>query len=108
MYASALMWLAAHGWSVALYALLALLLLPVATIVVLALTASGDGLAHLARTILPRVTWNTLLVLAGTGALTLVAGTLTAWVVTLHTFRGRDWVDRALVLPLAIPTYIAA
>ena len=108
MYASALMWLAAHGWSVALYALLALLLLPVATIVVLAFTASGDGLAHLTRTILPRVAWNTLLVLTGTGALTLIVGTLTAWVVTLHTFRGRDWVDRALVLPLAIPTYIAA
>jgi iron(III) transport system permease protein len=93
---------------IALWGLIGLLLLPVATIMVLAATAPGDGLVHLARTILPRVAATTLFVLTGTGVLTLVIGTLTAWAVTMHIFPGRAIVDRALMLPLAIPTYIAA
>jgi iron(III) transport system permease protein len=93
---------------IAIVALIGILLLPVATIIVLAMTAPGDGLAHLARTILPRVIGTTLLVLGGTGALTLIVGTLAAWAVTMHVFPGRALVDKALMLPLAIPAYIAA
>jgi iron(III) transport system permease protein len=94
--------------SVGLVALIALVLLPIATIAVLAISAPSGVFSHLAATILPRVLATTTLVLAGTGALTLVVGTLAAWVVTLHTFPGRTMVERALLLPLAVPIYIAA
>ncbi len=92
----------------ALGGLIAVLLLPVATIAVLAARAEGGGLLHLGQTVLPRIIGTTVAVLAGTGALALLIGTAAAWIVTLHTFPGRDLVDRALVLPLAIPAYIAA
>ncbi len=93
---------------IGLGALIAVLLLPIGAIVVLALTAPAGAVSHLAGTILPRVLGTTVMVLAGTGALTLVVGTLTAWAVTLYTFPGRALVERALILPLAIPAYIAA
>jgi iron(III) transport system permease protein len=89
-------------------ALIALVLLPVATIAVLALSAPSSVFTHLAATILPRTVWTTTIVLAGTGALTLIVGTLTAWAVTLYNFPGRALIERALLLPLAIPIYIAA
>ncbi len=44
----------------------------------------------------------------GTGALTFIIGTASAWLVTMYRFPGRGVVDRLLVLPLAVPTYIVA
>ena len=38
----------------------------------------------------------------------LVFGTATAWLVTMYRFPGRGIIDRLLVLPLAVPTYIVA
>ena len=45
---------------------------------------------------------------AEVGFLTLVTGTATAWLVTMYRFPGRGLLDRLLVLPLAMPTYIIA
>jgi iron(III) transport system permease protein len=82
--------------------------LPLATIVALALTPAAGVWAHLMRTVLPGALADTLLLLAGVSALTLGFGTGTAWLVTMYRFPGRALVDRLLVLPLAVPTYIAA
>ncbi len=91
-----------------LFALMALVLLPIATIAVLAASAPAGVFGHLLSSILPRVLATTVLVLLGTGILTLVIGTITAWIVTMHIFPGRAVLERALLLPLAIPIYIAA
>ncbi len=40
--------------------------------------------------------------------LTFAVGTATAWLVTMYRFPGREVLDRLLVLPLAVPTYIIA
>jgi iron(III) transport system permease protein len=57
---------------------------------------------------LPVAVWQTLLLVSGTAALTLLMGTATAWLVTMYRFPGRAILDRLMVLPLAIPTYIVA
>ncbi len=46
--------------------------------------------------------------MAGIGALTLLIGTGTAWLVTMYRFPGRSVFQWLLLLPLAIPTYIIA
>ncbi|WP_201740509.1 ABC transporter permease [Paracoccus aeridis] len=46
--------------------------------------------------------------MAGVGALTAVIGTSMAWLVTAYDFRGRRMLEWALLLPLAVPTYIVA
>lgn len=89
-------------------AILAIVLLPVATIVVLALGVDATQLAHLARTILPDSLRQTIVLMLGVGLVTLVVGTMAAWVVTMYRFPGRGLVDRLLVIPLAVPTYIIA
>lgn len=57
---------------------------------------------------LPDYLKNTSILLAGTTALSLLMGVPTAWLVTFHEFPGRRYYEWALILPLAIPTYIAA
>ncbi|OYW53942.1 MAG: iron ABC transporter permease [Hyphomicrobium sp. 32-62-53] len=95
-------------WSAFALALAALMLLPVASIILLALSSTNADWPHLIANVLPVTTRSTLLLVAGTAAITLVIGTATAWLVTMYRFPGRTLLDRLLVLPLAIPTYIVA
>ncbi|RIY00068.1 iron ABC transporter permease [Aureimonas flava] len=89
-------------------ALALLVALPVLSLVAIALTGTADNWSHLARTVLPRATVTTLALMAGVGLVTALVGTFTAWLVTSFRFPGRGVFAWALVLPLAVPTYIAA
>ncbi len=64
--------------------------------------------SHIAVHVLPRASLNTLLLLGGVGALSLLIGTGAAWLVTAYDFPGRGAMSWALLLPLAVPTYIVA
>lgn len=97
-----------RGWTLAAGAALAVIALPVAAILYLAATASHNDWPHLFGTVLPAALQQTFLLTAAVCALTLAAGTGAAWLVTMYRFPGRALIDRLLVLPLAIPTYIAA
>lgn len=96
------------GWAAAAYIIATMVLMPVAAIVVLALTASNGDWPHILSTVLPSTAATTAVLVAGTGAIALVTGTAAAWLVTMYRFPGRALLDRLLVLPLAIPTYIVA
>jgi len=87
---------------------LAVVLLPLATILALAAAPSENIWPHLLRTVLPEALATTLVLMAGVGALTLAMGCGAAWLVTMYRFPGRAALDRLLVLPLAMPAYIAA
>jgi len=85
-----------------------LIALPLLTLVQLALSDDSGSLAHVMRTVLPQAALETALLLAGVAVLTAVFGTGTAWLVTAFEFPFRRILAIALVLPLAVPTYIAA
>ena len=76
-------------------------------IAAIALQASGDTWPHLIENVLPGALRRTALLLAGVGALTLLIGTGTAWLVTMYRFPGRNLLQWLLLLPLAIPTPLA-
>jgi iron(III) transport system permease protein len=95
-------------WLVAAVLVAAAVLLP---LLALAWTAAqgSDGLwSHIAANVLPRAAWNTALLLLGVGALVVSVGTGAAWLVTAYEFPGRATMAWALLLPLAVPTYIVA
>jgi iron(III) transport system permease protein len=96
------------GWTLFALAVAAVLALPLATIATLSFLPQESVWPHLIRTVLPRALSDTGLLLAGVGVLTLLFGTATAWLVTMYRFPGRGLLDRLLVLPLAMPTYIIA
>lgn len=74
----------------------------------LALGGEFQHWLHLAAHVLPDAAWNTAVLMAGVGVLVLLIGTACAWVVTACDFPGRGVLQWALLLPLAMPTYIVA
>jgi len=95
-------------WSPVLGLLMAVVALPIVSVLLIAATPESNDWPHLLDTVLPDALTQTVLLAFGTGLLSLVAGTSTAWLVTMYRFPWRAALDRLLVLPLAIPTYIAA
>ena len=99
---------AGRGLRLAALGLAALALLPPLALAVSAGSGSPGLWAHLTAHVLPRATLTTLLLLGGVGALVAVIGTGCAWLVTAYAFPGSRVLSWALLLPLAVPTYIAA
>jgi iron(III) transport system permease protein len=95
-------------WTFFAAALAGIMLLPLGTVLVLALGSEQNVWPHLMQTVLPRALADTLMLMSGVGVLSLALGTAAAWLVTMYRFPGRGLLDRLLVLPLAMPTYIVA
>ena len=81
---------------------------PIIAIIVSAPSGGMEAIAHLARTVLASYAANTLALMAMAGALATLIGTGCAWLVSAARFPGRKILAWALVLPLAVPAYIAA
>lgn len=98
-----------HGGLMTLAAVAAFLaVMPVMGLVVLALQGSGALWPHIVGHVLPDALRQTAILVAGTAAVTVVVGVGTAWLVTGFLFPGRRLLEWALLLPLAMPTYIVA
>lgn len=85
-----------------------LVLLPLLALLWTALQGSGDLWPHLLRNVIPHALMETALLVLGVGVFAGVIGTGTAWLVAVCRFPGRGVFEWALLLPLAIPTYIQA
>nr|WP_232463205.1 iron ABC transporter permease [Burkholderia ubonensis] len=95
-------------WLAAALAIAAAVAAPLATLVGAAFDADLAHWRHLVEFVLPQALANTLLLLAGVGAIVTLVGTGCAWLVTAYDFPGRRALTWALLLPLAVPTYIVA
>ena len=82
--------------------------LPLVALAVIALSGTSSNWAHLTRTILPEAARVTALLMLGVALVAGTIGVVTAWLVASFEFPGRRLFSWALVLPLAVPTYIAA
>lgn len=70
---------------------------------------AGPGtFAHLWSTVLPEYVGNSLLIMAIVGVLAAVIGIGCAWLVAACDFPGKRMFEWALVLPLAMPSYVVA
>ena len=90
------------------FAVAALLALPVLVILTSIFGGGTDTWSHLAATVLPRYVWNTALLLLAVAWGVISMGVLSAWLVTAYRFPGRDLLEWALMLPLAMPAYVMA
>jgi iron(III) transport system permease protein len=83
-------------------------MVPVLALVSQALQGSERLWAHLGSTVLLTALPDTAILLAGVGLLAGIVGTYAAWLVTAYDCPGRRLLEWALLLPLAMPTYIVA
>jgi iron(III) transport system permease protein len=100
----------------AVYALLATLaLLPFAALVwkafglgEIAAAQSASVVQHYASTVLPRYVWNSAVLATSVAFFASVIGVACAWQVERYEFPGRKFFSWALLLPMAMPAYVAA
>jgi iron(III) transport system permease protein len=95
-------------WLLGASAIALLVLAPLVSVTIAAGRGSDDLWQGFITYVLPVSALDTLLLLGGVGILTTAIGTTTAWLVTAYDFPGRKALDSALLLPLAVPTYIIA
>jgi len=100
------------GWTLTALAIAALAGLPIAAVLWTAMAGggagSGEALGNLAATVLPTYVANTALLMLLAGGIAAVTGTGCAWLIAATRFPGRRMLGWALVLPLALPAYLAA
>ncbi len=97
-----------RGWSVAAVLVAGLVLMPVLSVVWLALNPTDNIWPHLLSSVMPRYFGNTVALAMGTGLLAAAMGTGAAWLVSMYDFPGRGVLQWLLLLPLAVPAYIGA
>ena len=98
----------ANPWTLAAVVLTAVFLAPIVAVFVAATGDSGGLWSHLFSTVIPRYVANTLILMTGVGAISVVFGVTTAWLVTRYEFplsRAFEWL---LLLPATVPAYLIA
>ena len=88
--------------------LAAVVLVPLLIIFGAWLEPATEVWTHLAATSLPRLIGNTLMLMLGVATGAGLLGVSLAWLVCSCEFPGRRWLDWALMLPFALPTYVMA
>ena len=68
----------------------------------------SDNWVHIRENLLGKYIFSTLCIVLGVSVLSTIIGVGSAWYVTCHNFRGRKTLEWILILPMTIPTYIAA
>jgi len=96
-----------NAWTISALILGLILFLPMAE-VLWHLTSPAENWEHLRDTVLGRYLKGSVILVLGTAVLSVLLGVSTAWLVACCEFPGRKFFEWALILPLAIPTYIAA
>ena len=99
---------ALDGWTIIAVAIGIFVAVPIGSVLLTALGPSDGIWSHLVSTVLWVYVGNTLGLMAGVAAGTIAIGTSTAWLVTMYRFPGRRILSWALLLPLAVPSYILA
>ena len=99
-------WLNPWLWGALVIA--AIVAVPVAVVLVSLTSPAGDNWQNIRSTVLSTYILNTLTLTLGATALATLFGLPTAWFIATSNFPGRRLFSWALVLPLAVPTYIAA
>lgn len=97
-----------EAWSVGAVVIAALVLLPIVAVGIMALMPTTSDWGHLWSTTMPRYLVNSLTLMISVGIVAGAIGTGTAWLVAMRDFPGRKLLQFALLMPMAIPSYIAA
>jgi len=96
------------GWAAGALLVAGLIATPIIAVILLAVAPSDDIWHHLASTVLPHYLVTTALLATGVGVGTTIIGVGTAWLITMCRFPMRSIFDWALLLPLAVPSYVVA
>ena len=97
-----------NPWTIFAFLCAILIATPLITILYYLVEGPSDTWHHLAETVLGEYIFNSIFLVVGVSFFTFIIGVSTAWLVSTSSFYGRKFFEWALILPLAVPTYIVA
>lgn len=95
------------GWSGTALLICLIILLPLLALLT-GIRQPAPSWPHLTHTVLAGYVWNTLWLILSVAGFSLLMAVPSAWLLTQFDFPGRRVLEWAVVLPLAVPTYVAA
>ncbi|MFD1019141.1 ABC transporter permease [Thalassobacillus hwangdonensis] len=95
-------------WTLFSFIIVVLILLPNLNILISFFTEQTNNWEHIKEFILPALLKNTSILIVFTGIFTVMIGTSLAWLISAYDFPLKRFFKWGLMLPLAIPPYIAA
>lgn len=98
----------APGWLTLSVIIGVLLSVPLILVLVQVFIPGSSAWHHIVENLLFRYTANSIILCFITGSIALVFGLSSAWLVSRYEFPGKRWLEWALILPLALPSYIVA
>ncbi|EHH1029942.1 iron ABC transporter permease [Vibrio parahaemolyticus] len=93
-------------WKTSSGAITLLLVLPILAIFYTAIGETDNLFTHLMSTVMPTYIYNTVVLTIGVMGLSLIFGIPSAWLMAMCKLPTENWLQWALVLPLAMPGYI--
>ena len=95
-------------WGIASYVVLVIFVLPILIVISSIFGEWSENWSHLYEYVLFDYIYNSSVLVIGVLFFAFILGTTSAWLVTSYQFPGKDLLEWALILPLAIPSYILA
>ena len=96
-----------NGWTVVSLLVGLFIFFPIGEIL-LSINSQSSNWSHLKETVLFTYFLNSFILVFGTAFISLIFGVSSAWLISNYQFKYGKILEWALVLPMAIPTYIAA
>ena len=93
---------------IAPYVVLVIFVLPILIVISSIFGEWSENWSHLYEYVLFDYIYNSSVLVIGVLFFAFILGTTSAWLVTSYQFPGKDFLEWALILPLAIPSYILA
>ena len=97
-----------NPWGIAPYVVLVIFVLPILIVISSIFGEWSENWSHLYEYVLFDYIYNSSVLVIGVLFFAFILGTTSAWLVTSYQFPGKDLLEWALILPLAIPSYILA
>ena len=97
-----------NPWGIVPYVVLVIFVLPILIVISSIFGEWSENWSHLYDYVLFDYIYNSSVLVIGVLFFAFILGTTSAWLVTSYQFPGKDFLEWALILPLAIPSYILA
>ena len=94
-----------NGWVLFAILLSLIVVIPIVTVGSFFFIAEAENWNHLRSTVLSNYITNSLIIGFCVFILTVILGTVTAWIMSIYKFRFSKYLEWLLILPLAIPSY---
>ena len=99
--------LSAYSWQLGIFLIFFIFIIPIGFVISSLFGGFNDNWNHLIDYVLADYALNSLFLIFGVSVLSLIFGVGSAWLVTNYEFINKNWLEWALILPLAVPPYIS-